>query len=196
MFSGSASGCSATGSGAGLAVALVRVRVAAGLAGCSSAFGASSALSCPAIAPSDTGRLLTGAISGQLKAEDAPKPEEQPAKPAATRTRAKATTKPAPEPVAEAPEQPEPENIPELPEDEQELSDPEPVTGGPFVPRDKDGNELDHKKIQVIAMQKGLPAFKAALEMATGGTVKALRDLEGQNMQGVYNYLMQQPNAK
>lgn len=136
-----------------------------------------------------------GAISGQLKAEDAPKPEEQPAKQPATRTRAKVAAKPAPEPVAEQPEV-EPENIPELPEDEKELSDPEPATDGPFVPRDKDGNELDHKKIQVIAMQKGLPAFKAALETVTGGTVKALRDLEGQNMQGVYNYLMQQPNAK
>ena len=136
-----------------------------------------------------------GAITGQLKAEEAAKPEEQPAKPAATRTRAKATAKPAPDPVAEQPE-PEPENIPELPEDEQELSDPEPAADGPFVPRDKDGNELDHKKIQVIAMQKGLPAFKAALETVTGGTVKALRDLEGENMQGVYNYLMQQPNAK
>ena len=137
-----------------------------------------------------------GAIAGQLKAEDAPKPEEQPAKPAATRTRAKAAAKPAPEPVVETPEQPEPENIPELPEDEKELSDPDPATDGPFVPRDKDGNELDHKKIQVIAMQKGLPAFKAALDKVTGGTVKALRDLEGQNMQGVYNYLIQQPNAK
>ena len=105
-----------------------------------------------------------GAITGQLKAEEAAKPE--------------------------------PENIPELPEDEQELSDPEPATDGPFVPRDRDGNELDHKKIQVFAMQKGLPAFKAALEMATGGTVKALRDLEGQNMQRVYNFLIQQPNAK
>ena len=146
-----------------------------------------------------------GTIAGQIKAEDAPKAEEQPAKPAATRTRAKAAAKPAPEPVAEQPEaeqpeaeQPEaePENIPELPEDEQELSDPEPVAEGPFVPRDKDGNELDHKKIQVLAMQKGLPAFRAALEMATGGTVKALRDLEGENMQRVYNFLMQQPNAK
>ena len=137
-----------------------------------------------------------GAVTGQPKAEEATKPEEQPAKPAATRTRAKATAKPAPDPVAETPEQPEPENIPELPEDEQELSDPEPAADGPFVPRDKDGNELDHKKIQVIAMQKGLPAFKAALEMATGGTVKALRDLEGENMQRVYNFLMQQPNAK
>ena len=137
-----------------------------------------------------------GAVSEQPKAEEATKPEEQPAKPAATRTRAKATAKPAPEPVAETPEQPEPENIPELPEDEKELSDPEPATDAPFVPRDKDGNELDHKKIQVIAMQKGLPAFKTALEMATGGTVKALRDLEGQNMQRVYNFLIQQPNAK
>ena len=141
-----------------------------------------------------------GAITGQLKAEETPKPEELPAKPAATRTRAKASAKPAPEPVAEQPEpeQPEPEqeNIPELPEDEQELSDPEPATDGPFVPRDAGGNELDHKKIQVLAMQKGLPAYKAALEMATGGTVKALRDLEGQNMQRVYNFLMQQPNAK
>ena len=136
-----------------------------------------------------------GAITGQLKTEEAPEAEEQPAKPAATRTRAKAAAKPAPEPVAEQPEA-EPENIPELPEDEKELSDPEPATDGPFVPRDKDGNELDHKKIQVLAMQKGLPAFKAALEMATGGTVKALRDLEGQNMQRVYNYLMQRPNAK
>lgn len=136
-----------------------------------------------------------GAVAGQLKVEEAPKVEEQPAKPAATRTRSKAAAKPAPEPVAEQPE-PEPENIPELPEDEQELSDPEPAADGPFVPRDKDGNELDHKKIQVIAMQKGLPAFKAALETVTGGTVKALRDLKGQNMQGVYNYLMQQPNAK
>lgn len=137
-----------------------------------------------------------GAITGQLKAEDATKAEEQPAKQTSTRTRARAATKPAPEPVAETPEQPEPENIPELPEDEQELSDPEPATDGPFVPRDKDGNELDHKKIQVLAMQKGLPAFKAALETVTGGTVKALRDLEGQNMQRVYNFLMQQPNAK
>ena len=136
-----------------------------------------------------------GEITGQLKAEEAPKAEEQPAKQPATRTSAKASAKPAPEPVAEQPIA-EPENIPELPEDEQELSDPEPAADGPFVPRDKEGNELDHKKIQVIAMQKGLPAFKAALEMATGGTVKALRDLEGQNMQGVYNYLMQQPNAK
>ena len=137
-----------------------------------------------------------GTVTGQLKAEETPKPEEQPAKQPATRTRARASAKPAPEPVAETPEQPEPENVPELPEDEQELSDPEPVSGGPFVPRDADGNELDHKKIQVIAMQKGLPAFKAALEMATGGTVKALRDLEGQNMQRVYNFLIQQPNAK
>lgn len=136
-----------------------------------------------------------GAITGQIKAEEAPKAEEQPAKQPATRTRAKASAKPAPEPVAEQPV-PEPENVPELPEDEQELSDPEPAADGPFVPRDKEGNELDHKKIQVIAMQKGLPAFKAALEMATGGTVKALRDLEGENMQRVYNYLMQQPNAK
>ena len=136
-----------------------------------------------------------GAVTGQPKAEEATKPEEQPAKPAATRTRAKAAAKPAPEPVVEQPEA-EPENIPELPEDEQELSDPEPAADGPFVPRDKDCNELDHKKIQVIAMQKGLPAFKAALEMATGGTVKALRDLEGENMQRVYNFLMQQPNAK
>ena len=136
-----------------------------------------------------------GAIAGQLKAEESPKAEEQPAKPVATRTRTKAATKPAPEPVAEQPVA-EPENIPELPEDEQELSDPEPAAEGPFVPRDRDGNELDHKKIQVLAMQKGLPAFKAALEMATGGTVKSLRDLEGENMQGVYNFLMQQPNAK
>ena len=136
-----------------------------------------------------------GAITGQIKAEEAPKAEEQPAKQPATRTRAKASAKPAPEPVAEQSVS-EPENIPEMPEDEQELSDPEPAADGPFVPRDKDGNELDHKKIQVIAMQKGLPAFKAALESVTGGTVKALRDLEGQNMQGVYNYLMQQPNAK
>ena len=150
-----------------------------------------------------------GTVTGQLKAEEAPKAEEQPAKPAATRTRAEASAKPAatrtraeasakpaPEPVAETAEQPEPENIPEMPEDEQELSDPEPATDGPFVPRDKDGNELDRKKIQVIAMQKGLPAFKAALEMATGGTVKALQYLEGQNMQRVYNFLIQQPNAK
>ena len=137
-----------------------------------------------------------GATAGQLKVEEATKPEEQPTKQPATRTRAKAAPKPAPEPVAGTPEQPEPENIPELPEDEKELSDPELATDGPFVPRDKDGNELDHKKIQVIAMQKGLPAFKAALEVATGGTVKALRDLEGQNMQRVYNFLMQQPNAK
>ena len=137
-----------------------------------------------------------GAVTGQLKAEEAPKAEEQPAKPAATRTRAKAAAKSAPESVAETPEQPEPENIPELPEDEKELSDPDPATDGPFVPRDKDGNELDHKKIQVLAMQKGLPAFKAALGKVTGGTVKALRDLEGQNMQGIYNYLIEQPNAK
>ena len=137
-----------------------------------------------------------GALAGAPVLSEQPKPEEQPAKPAATRTRAKASAKPAPEPVAETPEQPEPENIPELPEDEKELSDPDPATDGPFVPRDKDGNELDHKKIQVIAMQKGLPAFKAALETITGGTVKALRDLEGQNMQRVYNFLMQQPNAK
>ena len=137
-----------------------------------------------------------GAIAGQLKAEDAPKAEEQPAKQPATRTRAKAAAKPAPEPVSGTPEQPELENVPELPEDEKELSDPDPATDGPFVPRDKDGNELDHKKIQVIAMQKGLPAFKAALEMTTGGTVKALRDLEGENMQRVYNFLMRQPNAK
>ena len=134
-----------------------------------------------------------GVITGQIKAEETPKAEEQPAKQPATRTRAKASAKPAPEPVAE---QPEPENIPELPEDEQELSDPEPAADGPFVPRDKEGNELDLKKIQVIAMQKGLPAFRAAIESVTGGTVKALRDLEGENMQGVYNYLMQQPNAK
>jgi len=139
--------------------------------------------------------MSDGAITGQIKAEEAPKAEEQPAKQPATRTRAKASTKPAPEPVAEQPVA-EQENIPELPEDEQELSDPEPAADGPFVPRDKEGNELDHKKIQVIAMQKGLPAFKAALEMATGGTVKALRDLEGENMQRVYNFLMQQPNAK
>ena len=136
-----------------------------------------------------------GAITGQIKAEETQKSEEQPAKQPATRTRAKASAKPAPEPVAERSVS-EPENIPELPEDEQELSDPEPAADGPFVPRDKDGNELDHKKIQVIAMQKGLPAFKAALEMATGGTVKALRDLGGENMQRVYNFLMQQPNAK
>ena len=88
---------------------------------------------------------------------------------------------------------PEPENIPEIPEDEAELTGDETPAGDPV---DENGEPLTPQKIQVIAMRKGLPAFKAALAEVTKGTVKTLQTLHGADMQGVYNYLLKLDDAK
>ena len=88
---------------------------------------------------------------------------------------------------------PEPENIPEIPEDEAELTGDETPAGDPV---DENGEPLTPQKIQVIAMRKGLPAFKAALAEVTKGTVKTLQTLHGADMQGVYNYLLKLEDAK
>ena len=128
--------------------------------------------------------------------EEATQPDPQPEKEAAkeepkaatkTRSRSASTSK-----KVKAPE-PEPENIPEIPEDEAELTGDESPAGDPV---DENGEPLTPQKIQVIAMRKGLPAFKAALAEVTKGTVKTLQTLHGADMQGVYNYLLKLEDAK
>lgn len=110
---------------------------------------------------------------------------------AATKTRSRPTSA-SKKVEAPAPE-PEPENIPEIPEDEAELTGDESPAGDPV---DENGEPLTPQKIQVIAMRKGLPAFKAALAEVTKGTVKTLQTLHGADMQGVYNYLLKLDDAK
>ena len=123
-----------------------------------------------------------------------PQPEKEAAKEepkAATKTRSRSASASTSKKV-EAPE-PEPENIPEIPEDEAELTGDETPAGDPV---DENGEPLTPQKIQVIAMRKGLPAFKAALAEVTKGTVKTLQTLHGADMQGVYNYLLKLEDAK
>ena len=120
--------------------------------------------------------------------------EEQPEEavkeePKAPAKRTRSTSKKVETPAVE----PEPENIPEIPEDEAELTGDETPAGDPV---DENGDPLTPQKIQVIAMRKGLPAFKAALNEVTGGTVKTLQALHGADMQGVYNYLLKLEDAK
>ncbi len=128
-----------------------------------------------------------------------PQPEKEAAKEEATKEEPKAATKTRTRSAsaskkveAPAPE-PEPENIPEIPEDEAELTEEEASVGDPV---DENGEPLTPQKIQVIAMRKGLPAFKAALAEVTKGTVKTLQTLHGADMQGVYNYLLKLDDAK
>lgn len=113
--------------------------------------------------------------------------KEEPKAPAKTRTRS--TSKKVEAPAVD----PEPENIPEIPEGEAELTGDETPAGDPV---DENGEPLTPQKIQIIAMRKGLPAFKAALNEVTGGTVKTLQALHGADMQGVYNYLLKLEDAK
>lgn len=120
--------------------------------------------------------------------------EEQPEEavkeePKAPAKRTRSTSKKVEAPAVD----PEPENIPEIPEGEAELSGDETPAGDPV---DENGDPLTPQKIQVIAMRKGLPAFKAALNEITGGTVKTLQALHGADMQGVYNYLLKLEDAK
>ena len=130
--------------------------------------------------------------------EEATQPDPQPEKEAAkeepkaatkARTRPASTSKKVEAPALD----PEPENIPEIPEDEAELTGDETPAGDPV---DENGEPLTPQKIQVIAMRKGLPAFKAALAEVTKGTVKTLQTLHGADMQGVYNYLLKLEDAK
>ena len=130
--------------------------------------------------------------------EEATQPDPQPEKEAAkeepkaatkTRSRSASTSKKVEAPALD----PEPENIPEIPEDEAELTGDESPAGDPV---DENGEPLTPQKIQVIAMRKGLPAFKAALAEVTKGTVKTLQTLHGADMQGVYNYLLKLEDAK
>ena len=130
--------------------------------------------------------------------EEATQPDSQPEKEAAkeepkaatkTRSRSASTSKKVEAPALD----PEPENIPEIPEDEAELTGDESPAGDPV---DENGEPLTPQKIQVIAMRKGLPAFKAALAEVTKGTVKTLQTLHGADMQGVYNYLLKLDDAK
>jgi hypothetical protein len=135
--------------------------------------------------------VVTEATLGNLKpetqAEEAVK--EEPKAATKTRTRSASTSKKVEAPAPE----PEPENIPEIPEDEAELTGDESPAGDPV---DENGEPLTPQKIQVIAMRKGLPAFKAALAEVTKGTVKTLQTLHGADMQGVYNYLLKLEDAK
>ena len=121
------------------------------------------------------------------QAEEAVK--EEPKAATKTRTRSASTSKKVEAPAPD----PEPENIPEIPEDEAELTEEEAPVGDPV---DENGEPLTPQKIQVIAMRKGLPAFKAALAEVTKGTVKTLQTLHGADMQGVYNYLLKLDDAK
>ena len=127
-------------------------------------------------------------FTGVLKVEEQPEEavKEEPKAPA---KRTRSTSKKVETPAVD----PEPENIPEIPEDEAELTGDETPAGDPV---DENGDPLTPQKIQVIAMRKGLPAFKAALNEVTGGTVKTLQALHGADMQGVYNYLLKLEDAK
>ena len=137
--------------------------------------------------------VMEGITTGTMKVEEQPEEatKEEPKAAIKTRTRSASASKKveAPEPAPE----PEPENIPEIPEDEAELTGDESPEGDPV---DENGEPLTPQKIQVIAMRKGLPAFKAALAEVTKGTVKTLQTLHGADMQGVYNYLLKLEDAK
>ena len=127
------------------------------------------------------------ATQAETQAEEAAK--EEPKAATKTRSRSASTSKKVEAPALD----PEPENIPEIPEDEAELTGDESPAGDPV---DENGEPLTPQKIQVIAMRKGLPAFKAALAEVTKGTVKTLQTLHGADMQGVYNYLLKLEDAK
>ena len=127
------------------------------------------------------------AAKAKTKPEEAAK--EEPKAATKTRSRSASTSKKVEAPALD----PEPENIPEIPEDEAELTGDETPAGDPV---DENGEPLTPQKIQVIAMRKGLPAFKAALAEVTKGTVKTLQTLHGADMQGVYNYLLKLEDAK
>ena len=131
--------------------------------------------------------ITTGTIKVEEQPEEAAK--EEPKAATKTRTRSASTSKKVEAPALD----PEPENIPEIPEDEAELTGDESPAGDPV---DENGEPLTPQKIQVIAMRKGLPAFKAALAEVTTGTVKTLQTLHGADMQGVYNYLLKLEDAK
>ena len=135
---------------------------------------------------------MEGITTGTMKVEEQPEKEaakEEPKAATKTRSRSASTSKKVEAPAPE----PEPENIPEIPEDEAELTGDESPAGDPV---DENGEPLTPQKIQVIAMRKGLPAFKAALAEVTKGTVKTLQTLHGADMQGVYNYLLKLDDAK
>ena len=135
--------------------------------------------------------VMEGITTGTMKVEEQPEEstKEEPKAATKTRTRSASTSKKVEAPAPE----PEPENIPEIPEDEAELTGDESPVGDPV---DENGEPLTPQKIQVIAMRKGLPAFKAALAEVTKGTVKTLQTLHGADMQGVYNYLLKLEDAK
>ena len=145
----------------------------------------------PIVSEKEDRPVVTEPTRGNLKpetqAEEATK--EEPKAATKTRTRSASTSKKVEAPAPE----PEPENIPEIPEDEAELTGDESPAGDPV---DENGEPLTPQKIQVIAMRKGLPAFKAALADVTKGTVKTLQTLHGADMQGVYNYLLKLDDAK
>ena len=128
-----------------------------------------------------------GNLKPETQAEEAAK--EEPKAATKTRSRSASTSKKVEAPALD----PEPENIPEIPEGEAELTGDESPAGDPV---DENGEPLTPQKIQVIAMRKGLPAFKAALAEVTKGTVKTLQTLHGADMQGVYNYLLKLDDAK
>ena len=135
--------------------------------------------------------IMEGTTTGTMKVEEQPEEatKEEPKAATKTRTRSASASKKVEAPAPD----PEPENIPEIPEDEAELSEDEAPAGDPV---DENGEPLTPQKIQVIAMRKGLPAFKAALAEVTKGTVKTLQTLHGADMQGVYNYLLKLDDAK
>lgn len=135
--------------------------------------------------------VMEGTTTGTMKVEEQPEEavKEEPKAATKTRTRSASASKKVEAPAPE----PEPENIPEIPEDEAELTGDESPAGDPV---DENGEPLTPQKIQVIAMRKGLPAFKAALAEVTKGTVKTLQTLHGADMQGVYNYLLKLEDAK
>lgn len=135
--------------------------------------------------------VMEGITTGTMKVEEQPEEatKEEPKAATKTRTRSASASKKVEAPAPE----PEPENIPEIPEDEAELTGDETPAGDPV---DENGEPLTPQKIQVIAMRKGLPAFKAALAEVTKGTVKTLQTLHGADMQGVYNYLLKLEDAK
>ena len=135
--------------------------------------------------------VMEGTATGTMKVEEQPEDaaKEEPKAATKTRTRSASASKKVEAPAPD----PEPENIPEIPEDEAELSEDEAPAGDPV---DENGEPLTPQKIQVIAMRKGLPAFKAALAEVTKGTVKTLQTLHGADMQGVYNYLLKLDDAK
>ena len=135
--------------------------------------------------------VMEGITTGTMKVEEQPEEAAKEEPKAATKTRSRSAS--ASKKVEAPAPDPEPENIPEIPEDEAELTGDESPAGDPV---DENGEPLTPQKIQVIAMRKGLPAFKAALAEVTKGTVKTLQTLHGADMQGVYNYLLKLDDAK